>query len=165
MRTHLVLTDEPVSFLSLHLPFHLHITERVIHPHQTESYSVPYYNSISLPSSDDPFQYCEYILTAVPPHHAISCSSSYWGRSPFDLLNLHGWLFVFHNTRYLCGASHQATDTFCRIKQTEWCVLLDKYHYNLNLYLLDSTLTLSPTFVQCWSKNPAALSFEITFFI
>lgn len=45
-RTHLVLTDESVSFLCLYLPFHLHNTERVIHPHRCKSYSAPYYNRI-----------------------------------------------------------------------------------------------------------------------
>ena len=129
MRTHLVLRDEPVSFLSLYLPFHLHNTERLIHPHRTESYSVPYYNSIFPPFSDDSSNIvntCWQLQLPSPPPPCHFLYRFILRRNPFDLLTLHGWLFVFHNIHYLCGDSHQTMHTFCRIKQIEWCVLLEK---------------------------------------
>lgn len=65
MRTQLAVTDEPVSFLFLDLPFHPHDTKRVIHPHRPESASIPRYNWISPPSEHPLMQYRRYTLTTV----------------------------------------------------------------------------------------------------
>lgn len=163
MRTHLALTDEPVSFHFLYLPFHLHNTKRVILPHWPESYSISDYNRISPPSQLWLIQYCECadILHCHSLDHDISRRDSNWSGSSLDLLTVIVDCFPFIHSRL---PTH--------LKSTEYrmnCTVRTSVYSICAWPNLRECSTICPSSAPCWYlcilKKTAVPPFEITFFI